>query len=215
MELSQEQIDEFKRQIIKQVESTFSEEKKGPAIEKINHMNNEEFIEFLKKNKLLSSDEDKEGSVNTSNEETPFRLIIGGKIPSYKIEENDDGIAVLEINPISNGHTIIIPKKPLSDPKKLSKKILSLASKTAKRIKSKLKPKEVSISPSNVLGETIINILPIYSNESFSSPKKQASKEDLEKLKVILEKKSAPKRERKPQVKKIEESKMWFPKRIP
>ena len=50
MEMSGEQINEFKQQIIQQIESTFSEDKKGPAIERINAMNNEEFIDFLKKN---------------------------------------------------------------------------------------------------------------------------------------------------------------------
>ena len=45
MELSQDQIEEFKKQIIQQIESSFSEDKKGPAIERVNTMNDEEFIE--------------------------------------------------------------------------------------------------------------------------------------------------------------------------
>ena len=36
-------------------------------------------------------------------------MIIEEKIPSYKIQENK-AVAVLEINPISEGHTIVIPK---------------------------------------------------------------------------------------------------------
>jgi hypothetical protein len=40
-------------------------------------------------------------------------------------------------------------------------------------------------------------------------------KEELEELKVLLEKKPAAKKEKKPKIKKIEESKMWFPRRIP
>jgi len=218
MEMSEEQIEEFKKQIIQQIESTFSEEKKEPAIERINSMDKEEFIEFLKKNKLLSSEsnsEDNENSSNDSQNESPFRLIIEGKIPSYLLEETKIAMAVLEIKPISKGHTIIIPKKIISKSDKIPKSILSLAKKISKRIKIELKPKEVLISSSYALGEIIMNILPVYSNESLNSPRKQVSKEELEELKDILGKKQKTKAIKQPKIKKLEESKMWLPRRIP
>jgi diadenosine tetraphosphate (Ap4A) HIT family hydrolase len=218
MEMSEEQIEEFKKQIIQQIESTFSEEKKEPAIERINSMDKEEFIEFLKKNKLLSSEsnsEDNENSSNDSQNESPFRLIIEGKIPSYLLEETKIAMAVLEIKPISKGHTIIIPKKIISKSDKIPKSILSLAKKISKRIKTELKPKEVLISSSYALGEIIMNILPVYSNESLNSPRKQVSKEELEELKEILGKKQKTKAIKQPKIKKLEESKMWLPRRIP
>ena len=220
MELTQEQIEEFKEQIIQQINSSFSEDKKVPAIQRIKSMNNEEFVDFLKKNKLLPPGNNKESESgeeqgDTSHDETPFRLIVEGKIPSYSIDENKYGIAVLEINPISKAHIIIIPKKPLVKSENIPKEIFSLAKKISKKIEKKLKPKEVLISPSSVLGETIINVLPVYSNESFSSQRKKASKEELENLKSLLEKKQATKTVKKPKIKKIEESKIWFPKRIP
>ena len=40
-----------------------------------------------------------------------FCKIINGDIPSYKIYEDDIVIAFLDINPISLGHTLVIPKK--------------------------------------------------------------------------------------------------------
>ena len=40
-----------------------------------------------------------------------FCKIINGDIPSYTIYENEDVKAFLDISPISNGHTLIIPKK--------------------------------------------------------------------------------------------------------
>jgi len=220
MELSQEQIEEFKKQIIQQIESSFSEDKKGPAIERVKAMNDEEFIEFLKKNKLLGSEsgqeEQGEGEQSdSSSNESPFRLIVEGKIPSYVIEENKDCIAVLEIKPVSKGHIIVIPKEAVSPPSKLPKSVLSLSKRISKRIEKNFKPKEVLISSSQSLGEIIINILPVYTNESLSSPRKQASKEELESLKSILEKKKKSKQARKPRIKKIEESKIWFPRRIP
>lgn len=40
-----------------------------------------------------------------------FTKIINGEIPSYKVAEDDDFIAFLDINPNSKGHTLVVPKK--------------------------------------------------------------------------------------------------------
>ena len=40
-----------------------------------------------------------------------FCKIINGEIPSYKIYEDNVVLAFLDINPDSNGHTLVIPKK--------------------------------------------------------------------------------------------------------
>jgi histidine triad (HIT) family protein len=40
-----------------------------------------------------------------------FTKIITGEIPSYKVAENDDFIAFLDINPNAKGHTLVVPKK--------------------------------------------------------------------------------------------------------
>jgi len=45
--------------------------------------------------------------------ETLFTKIINGDIPSYKIAENEDFYAFLDINPNAKGHTLVIPKKPV------------------------------------------------------------------------------------------------------
>ncbi|MGI6717805.1 MAG: HIT family protein [Bacteroidales bacterium] len=42
---------------------------------------------------------------------TIFSKIVKGEIPSYKIAENDNCYAFLDINPIAKGHTLVIPKK--------------------------------------------------------------------------------------------------------
>ncbi|HIP49484.1 MAG TPA: HIT family protein [Lutibacter sp.] len=42
-----------------------------------------------------------------------FTKIIKGEIPSYKIAENDDFYAFLDINPNAKGHTLVIPKKEI------------------------------------------------------------------------------------------------------
>ncbi len=40
-----------------------------------------------------------------------FTRIISGEIPSYKVAENEDCYAFLDINPLVKGHTLVIPKK--------------------------------------------------------------------------------------------------------
>jgi histidine triad (HIT) family protein len=46
---------------------------------------------------------------------TIFSKIISGKIPSYKVAENEDFLAFLDINPNSIGHTLCIPKKEIDN----------------------------------------------------------------------------------------------------
>ena len=40
-----------------------------------------------------------------------FKKIISGELPSYKIAEDEDFLAFLDINPNTKGHTLVIPKK--------------------------------------------------------------------------------------------------------
>ena len=44
--------------------------------------------------------------------ETIFSKIIRGDIPSHKVYEDDHVFAFLDINPLSPGHTLVIPKEP-------------------------------------------------------------------------------------------------------
>jgi len=40
-----------------------------------------------------------------------FTKIVKGEIPCYKIAEDDNYLAFLDINPLKEGHTLVIPKK--------------------------------------------------------------------------------------------------------
>lgn len=42
-----------------------------------------------------------------------FTKIVNGEIPSYKVAENEKFYAFLDINPLSKGHTLVIPKKEI------------------------------------------------------------------------------------------------------
>ena len=41
---------------------------------------------------------------------TIFSRIIAGEIPCYKVAENDQYFAFLDINPLAKGHTLVVPK---------------------------------------------------------------------------------------------------------
>lgn len=41
---------------------------------------------------------------------TIFSKIIAGEIPCYKVAENDNYFAFLDINPLTKGHTLVVPK---------------------------------------------------------------------------------------------------------
>ena len=204
--MSKEQVEQVKKQILDQIETTFPDEQKNAAKEKIANMGIEELEGFLKQNVSLQQGE----------QQNPFRLIVKGTIPSYKIDEDESSIAVFEINPISKGHTIIIPKKPITTKGKPPEEILLFAKKIAEKLQEKLKPEDVSLSSSNILGETIINLLPVYKDETLDSERKEAKPEELEALQKLFKEKPKKKvvKEKKPEKIKIE--KLELPKeRIP
>jgi histidine triad (HIT) family protein len=42
---------------------------------------------------------------------TIFSRIVAGEIPAYKVAESNDFLAFLDINPLAEGHVLVIPKK--------------------------------------------------------------------------------------------------------
>jgi hypothetical protein len=136
-----------------------------------------------------------------------FCSITEGKISSFKIGESQDSVAILEINPASKGHSLIIPRSHSSKPDK------KLAEQVIKKLK-KLKPKKIDIIPGNLQGHEILNVLPIYNQESLSKREK-ASQESLkglqEKLNKVKEKKPRLKKEKPIPLEKLPKA----PKRIP
>ncbi len=65
---------------------------------------------------------------------TIFSKIIAGEIPSYKCAENDDFYAFLDINPLAQGHTLVVPKHEVDYLFDLSDKELSDMVVFAKRV---------------------------------------------------------------------------------
>jgi histidine triad (HIT) family protein len=79
-----------------------------------------------------------------------FTKIITGEIPSYKVAENSDFIAFLDINPNAKGHTLVVPKKEENKIFDLSKEayasLMDFSYQVAKAIEKTLPCKRVGMS---------------------------------------------------------------------
>lgn len=115
---------------------------------------------------------------------TIFSKIIAGDIPSYKIAEDDRFYAFLDINPMAEGHTLVVPKQETDyifdlDDASLSGMIL-FARKVAKAIEKALPCRRVGMM---VIGLEVphahIHLIPIQKegDMNLSNPKLKLSAE--------------------------------------
>lgn len=70
-----------------------------------------------------------------------FCKIVNGEIPSYKVYEDNVVLAFLDINPDSNGHTLIVPKKHFTDLNDIDLDTLKSINEASKKIKKTLEEK--------------------------------------------------------------------------
>ncbi|MBP5211093.1 MAG: HIT family protein [Bacteroidales bacterium] len=116
---------------------------------------------------------------------TIFTKIANGEIPSYKVAENEDFYAFLDINPLTEGHTLVIPKKTEADyifdlDDETYAGLTAFAAKVAKAIKKAIPCKRVGVA---VLGmevpHTHIHLVPLQSEKDmlFTNPKKKFTPE--------------------------------------
>lgn len=70
-----------------------------------------------------------------------FCKMVKGDIPVYKIYEDDKVLAFLDINPDSDGHTLIIPKDHFTDLDDIDLETLSSINSASKKIKKMLEEK--------------------------------------------------------------------------
>ena len=97
-----------------------------------------------------------------------FTRIIAGEIPSYKVAEDENYYAFLDINPLTKGHTLVVPKMEVDyifvlDDKTLAGMML-FAKNIARRIERQIDCKRVAVV---VLGLEVphahIHLIPIKS----------------------------------------------------
>ncbi len=104
---------------------------------------------------------------------TIFSKIINGEIPSYKIAEDEQNYAFLDINPLAKGHTLCVPKIETDylfdlDPERLAS-LTKFAQRVAKAQKEALGCKRVGVA---VLGFDVphahIHLVPMDSEATLN-----------------------------------------------
>lgn len=115
-----------------------------------------------------------------------FSKIAAGEIPSYKCAENDQFYAFLDINPVTQGHTLVIPRREVDYIFDMDDDELAafevFAKKVAQAIKSAFPCKKVA---QVVLGLEVphahIHLVPMQSEKDmiFSNPKLSLPAEEM------------------------------------
>ncbi len=68
-----------------------------------------------------------------------FCQIINGKVPSYKVYEDDKVFAFLDIAPVNYGHTLVVPKKHFANLEEIDEEYLSAVILAVKKIGASIK----------------------------------------------------------------------------
>jgi len=123
---------------------------------------------------------------------TIFSKIINEEIPCYKVAENDEFLAFLDIRPNTIGHTLCIPKVEVDDILDLEedryKNLMLFSRKVAKSIKNVIQCKKVAIS---VIGLEVphvhVHLIPINEMKDANfSEKVNISKSDFIKVANLI-----------------------------
>ena len=118
-----------------------------------------------------------------------FSRIIAGEIPCYKVAENEDYFAFLDIAPLAKGHTLVVPKREVDYFYDLEddelEGLIVFAKQIAKKIKETTQCKKVATV---VLGLEVahahIHLIPMNSEKDvdFSREKLQLSTEEFNEI---------------------------------
>lgn len=126
---------------------------------------------------------------------TIFSKIIAGEIPSYKVAEDDNFYAFLDINPLVKGHTLVVPKREVDYIYDLNDEELAAMHVFAKHVALAIQ----KAFPCKKVGEAVIglevphahiHLIPIQkeSDMLFSNPKLQLSGEEFASIAAAIHK---------------------------
>ena len=125
-----------------------------------------------------------------------FCRIVDGEIPCYKLYEDDDVLAFLDISQVTKGHTLVIPKKHydnfLTCPKSLMNKVMAVAQRIGQVSIKIFGARGVNILTNcyEAAGQTVkhfhVHVIPRYENHEGFALEIKANQEGLN-LPVIAE----------------------------
>ena len=98
---------------------------------------------------------------------TIFTKIIEGEIPCHKIAETDRHIAFLDINPISEGHTLVVPKQEIDYffdlPDELMQSTMDVSRSIARAIDEALDPLRTGVIVQGLeVPHAHVHLVPLY-----------------------------------------------------
>ncbi len=118
-----------------------------------------------------------------------FSKIVNSEIPCYKIAENKNYLAFLDIFPLKKGHTLVIPKKEVDNIFDLDKEtylgLMEFSAEVAIAIKKVIPCNRIAIS---VIGLEVphahVHLIPINNMNdcNFANEKLKLTKEELEEI---------------------------------
>ncbi|MDH6367775.1 MULTISPECIES: HIT family protein [unclassified Breznakia] len=128
-----------------------------------------------------------------------FCKIVDGKIPSYKVYEDSDVLAFLDISQVTKGHTLVIPKKHYENfidvEPEILQKVMAVAQDLAKDYMDKLSCTGMNIlsNVNEVAGQSVfhfhVHLIPRYAkNDDVVIEFKQSPEQDLPALQQLLKK---------------------------
>ena len=88
--------------------------------------------------KKMKYTKDQQEVVEMTDKDCIFCKIAAGEIPSRKIYEDKDLIAIMDLNPTSKGHSLIIPKEHCTNIYDIDEDIAAKVMKTAKKLATKM-----------------------------------------------------------------------------
>ena len=126
-----------------------------------------------------------------------FTKIVNGEIPCYKIPEDKDYFAFLDISPVQKGHVLVIPKQEVDYIFDLEPAVLGglhqFAQRVAKAIKKAIPCKKVAVVVLCLeVPHTHIHLIPMNSEADVRFDKKQElTKEEFEAIAAKISKEFA------------------------
>mgnify|MGYP002577462610 FL=1 len=116
-----------------------------------------------------------------------FCKIVKGEIPSYKVYEDENTLAFLDINPEGLGHTLVVPKKHFNNYEDIDLETIRYVNETGKivfdKIMKGLNPDGIRLVQNNGIIQDVLHyhlhLVPVYKSD-------RENKDDFEKVLEML-----------------------------
>jgi hypothetical protein len=147
MSITHEEASKIKEHLLAQLDN-FPEDKRIQIEQQIKSMTTSQVETFIEQNNLTHL-----------GGQCIFCSIIAHKTPSYRIGEDQSNLAILEINPETKGHALIIPKEHLEE---VPESTRLQAQEVSKKLQNNLNPDEIEITELKIMGHSLLELVPLY-----------------------------------------------------